>query len=236
MIPDRTDIYAMCPACPLYILEDGEVHGECCSPGQSLCPLMYQGSVERARVYPFRVSTGEVIIVDFEDKPKVIGYNWRIDKSGHVTAIIDGKTVKLHRLVTNTDDPSTIIDHGNRDKRDNRKTNLRQATNQQNAANRSKAADTSSRYIGVYWATREGKWACSIQTKVSTGRRKNQHLGYYATEREAGLAYNRAATALYGTFANLNVIEEDGDDGAKPRGSNEAEEAKIEGSSVDLRE
>jgi hypothetical protein len=55
-----------------------------------------------------------------------------------------------------------------------------------------------SRCRGVSWNVRDGYWVAYIVT----GRYR--HLGYFATEREAALAYDRAARSSFGPDAILN--------------------------------
>lgn len=95
--------------------------------------------------------------------------------------------------------PVEQIDHQNGDRGDNRIANLRPASASQNARNRRSARGSSSQYLGVSRRSDRPKWIAQI--KVS-GRVKN--LGYYDDEDAAARAYDAAATAAHGPFANLN--------------------------------
>lgn len=204
---DRTDVYAMCPRCSCIVYLDGMVE-RMCESFPSL-PCVLADDVESARIFAFRTNTGEVVVVDFEDKNLIDGYNWRVDKNGHVSALIEGKTVFIHRMVTHSTKDDPIIDHIHGEKRDNRKSQLRQATKAGNSQNRRKREGLSSRYNGVYYSQRESRWCASVQSKdEATGKRKNRHLGYYDSELAAAEAYNRVASALYGEFAKLNDLSE----------------------------
>jgi hypothetical protein len=224
-IPDRTDLYAMCPTCSVCVFNNGEIQGDC---GQlDPCLLASDVSLERGRVWPFRISDGTVVVIDLEDKSKALGYSWRRhDRTGHINAVIDGRTVQLHRLVMGAKDVSVLVDHRRHDVNDNRKSQLRKATRAENRQNTRKRAGASSRYLGVYFDERRG-WAASIQTQVE-GKRKNRHLGYHDDEWAAAEAFNRAASEAYGEYAVLNTRAANGGgqgaaEGNEGRGANDAD-------------
>jgi hypothetical protein len=60
---------------------------------------------------------------------------------------------------------------------------------------------SSSRYKGVYLD--QGKWRARIRVK-----RRLLHLGSYAFEPDAAVAYNTHAGYLHGEFSRLNKIPE----------------------------
>ena len=94
------------------------------------------------------------------------------------------------------------MDHINRDKLDNRVTNLRYATEHENCLNKGKIQKTTtSRYKGVYLCKRTNKWRASIGYN-----RKKYYLGAYANEEDAARAYNEKATEFFKEFAYLNII------------------------------
>ena len=122
------------------------------------------------------------------------------------------KTVYIHHLVANAfldekDDLPLILDHINRDKRDNRAVNLRWATTRQNAMNKSKADGCSSIYKGVALHKPSCKW----QVHIKLGK-KNVHIGLFDTEVEGAKAYNKMAKKHFKQFACLNDIESDNKD------------------------
>lgn len=81
------------------------------------------------------VGQGRYAKVDLVDYPELIKYSWHY-KDGYAITKINRKEVRMHRYVMNEKDPEIIIDHKNRDRLDNRRSNLRRYTLIQNANNR----------------------------------------------------------------------------------------------------
>ena len=87
--------------------------------------------------------------------------------------------------------PKDQIDHINRNRSDNRISNLREVTNKQNGQNASKRSDNTSGHPGVYWHKRDSKWQAGIMHN-----QKIIHLGLFATLEEA-VSARKAAEKLY---------------------------------------
>ena len=66
--------------------------------------------------------------------------------------------------------------------------------------NRRKQTGTS-RFKGVCWHKKAGKWQAKIQHNFVRIR-----LGLFSSEEDAARAYNRKAKELFGEFAKLNEI------------------------------
>lgn len=85
------------------------------------------------------------------------------------------------------------------------KENCRWVTGQQNIWNKRKdnnVKNVTSKYKGVNLNRKTNTWRARIQyngVKIS--------LGYFKTQEEAGLAYNKKAIELFGEYAHLNKIE-----------------------------
>lgn len=79
--------------------------------------------------------------------------------------------------------PGTIVDHINRSKLDNRKSNLRFTTTTLNSFNAKNRRDNRSGIRGVFWEKQHKKWAAQL----SVGG-KNYFLGYHQTIESAILA------------------------------------------------
>lgn len=88
-------------------------------------------------------------------------------------------------------------DHINGDRLDNTRANLRICTLAENRRNCSKRrATTSSRFKGVD-LMKTGKYRARVGA---------MHVGVFASEREAAVAYNRVAAKMFGQFAKLNPL------------------------------
>lgn len=90
------------------------------------------------------------------------------------------------------------IDHRD-ERRDNpRLTNLRTLTVARNRQRQRRACGAGSRYRGVIKLA-PGRWRAQIRASA-----QRHYLGTYATQRQAALAYDRAARRLHGCCAVLN--------------------------------
>lgn len=143
---------------------------------------------------------GGVTQIDDEDFPFLSRLPWkRVERKGQRYAMCG--RLAMHRLILNLKDPSILVDHKDHDGLNNQKENLRTATNSQNQGNRRKRSNTSSKYKGVCWHKRWNVWVASIKVN-----QKTKYLGGFKTEEEAASAYDEAAKAAFGEFANPNFI------------------------------
>lgn len=116
---------------------------------------------------------------------------------------IDGKkhTVLLHRWILKLLG-SLEGEHENGDSLDNRVQNLRPATRSQNHANRKRLPKgKSSRFRGVSLHKQSG----GFTAQISIGNCK-KHLGFFKKAEDAARAYDTAAIAQFGQFAQPNFL------------------------------
>jgi hypothetical protein len=92
-------------------------------------------------------------------------------------------------------------DHINRNKLDNRKSNLRVCTASQNRMNQPTRGNSTSDYRGVYQPKDKNKWKSVIQHQ-----NKRVFIGYFKEETHAALAYDLWAKELFEEFAQTNFI------------------------------
>lgn len=144
------------------------------------------------------------ILVDDEDFGRFKDWWWYVNKDGYVWSTIGAKYVMLHRLVVGVTDRRINVDHKNRNKLDNRRSNLRVATVAQNAWNRKASSRSSTGYRGVTPCRATGKWRAHI---MANGVRRS--LGRFRTAKDAAKAWDKMATELYGGFACLNFPNTD---------------------------
>lgn len=145
------------------------------------------------------LTKGQVAVVDDEDYEMLVtGSRWCVN-GGYAFNASRGR---MHRLIVKAP-AGVMVDHINGDKLDNRKENLRLCTNSTNQANR-KAARGVSKFKGVVLEHRKNGRQFWKATIVLDG--KATYLGSFATDLEAATAYNAAALAKFGEFANLNNL------------------------------
>jgi hypothetical protein len=146
---------------------------------------------------------GGVALVDQGDFHLVAHHRWYGHPQGYVTARQrgTGKTIYMHRLILHPG-PGQVVDHIDRDGRNNTRRNLRLCSQSQNIANSPARTGTSSRYKGVY-QRENGRWVARIRNHGG----KRIHLGTFLTEDEAGEAYRRVAEELYGDFITPDSLE-----------------------------
>ena len=97
--------------------------------------------------------------------------------------------------------PTRMIDHKNRDRKDNRWGNLRLATNGQNRANSISAGITTGTK-GV-WLRKRYKTGKPRYVSQITINGKCCHLGHFDTLEAASVAYRVAAEKAFGQFARV---------------------------------
>jgi len=155
------------------------------------------------------LTQGYFALVDAEDFERVSRFKWHLyrNKNDLKLAVRDikvkgGRTMqRLYRVVMNVKSRDRI-DFINKNGLDNRKSNLRICSPSQSSMKRRKQKGTSSIYKGVTCRKDSKKWYAQIEKD-----NKNNHLGSFHNEEEAAIAYNKAATAMFGEFARLNILE-----------------------------
>jgi hypothetical protein len=151
------------------------------------------------------------VLVDDEDTGLISKYSWRIAKKDglvqYAKCTINGyDTLLMHRLIMDAQ-PGELVDHINGNGLDNRRANLRRATpaeQQYNKRVQKKRATIHSQFKGVSWVVASQKWKAQIHKDY-----RSIHLGTFDTEEDAAMAYDKAATELFGEFARTNRAKAD---------------------------
>ena len=102
----------------------------------------------------------------------------------------DGKLYLAHRLAwlyVHGSFPEHHIDHINRDRADNRISNIREATPAENRQNASLQRNSTSGFSGVSWTKRERRWRARIVVNS-----REIGLGYFVDKQSAADAYAEA--------------------------------------------
>lgn len=155
-----------------------------------------------------KLSNGMVVLISNRDLAWARGFRWHCLRSTD-TLFYAGANCRLaagvwrlrsmHRLLLGLADPAVKVDHIDGNGLNNCRWNLRLATNQQNLANAGPMEGGTSRFKGVSWHKRAGRWQAHHY-----GGGRSRYLGLYYTEEGAALAYDRAARELFGEYARLN--------------------------------
>ena len=148
------------------------------------------------------LTQGKRTTVDDEDYSKLSKHKWCVSQSycGDLTAIRrkGNVIIRMHRVIMNAS-RGMDIDHINHDTLDNRRCNLRICTRSQNQQNQLPLRGKTSRYKGVCFYKRDGKWQAYIKLNG-----KRYHLGYFNNEVDAAKAYDVKAKEFFGEFAYSN--------------------------------
>lgn len=145
-----------------------------------------------------------VCLIDKEDYDRIKEYNWRVVKIGESYYVFKKngrKSIFLHRFLLGIwqSENRIKVDHINKNGLDNRKENLRIVPFEYNLF--SKKGWGKSELVGVSFCKSMNKFSSCIH------KGKDRYfLGYFDTERLAGIAYDIKAKELYGGLALTNKI------------------------------
>lgn len=140
-------------------------------------------------------------LVDDSDYKELSKYKWCISNLKYAVRRMPkeaSRVIYMHRVIANVREDQQV-DHVNRDKLDNRRSNLRAASEAENRRNMPARSDNKSGYKGIHWDNNRKKYVVQICVNGRGywgGRHKNLT--------EAISTYNSMATELHGEFAYLN--------------------------------
>jgi len=121
-----------------------------------------------------------------------------VGNGGYLRVAVDGVPIYVHRIIWKMmtgDEPPDDLDHINRDRTDNRWSNLRGTTRKQNTHNKTMHRGHKVGLKGVSFDHRNGKYYAWIWR----GKR-NDYLGTFSTAEAAHSAYCEAAQEHFGEF------------------------------------
>lgn len=126
-----------------------------------------------------------------------------VAKNGYITISVDCKRYYAHRLafLFMTGDMPKQVDHKDRNRSNNKWSNLRKATHSNNEANKPAKKGCKSRHKGVSVHHSTGMWRSRIKVN-----KKEISLGLFKCETDAAIAYNAAAKKYFGEYCILNEV------------------------------
>jgi hypothetical protein len=135
---------------------------------------------------------GKVALVDEVDAD-LADLKWHCTAAGYATRKSGPKAFYLHRLIIDRVigeqlHESEKVDHIDRNKLNNRRSNLRVVTHAQNLANANRRRDNEHGYRGVTYNKHTDRWFARLQVNQRT-----IHLGHFDTPEQAAKAYDAAA-------------------------------------------
>ena len=119
------------------------------------------------------------IIIDEDKKDLLAKYKWHLRDDGYAQTKVNRKNVKMHQLLLGKK-KGFVIDHINRNLKDNRIINLRHTTHSVNSYNKKQQSNNTSGDIGVYFDKSRMKWSADINVK-----NKKRHLGRFKDKKDA---------------------------------------------------
>jgi len=164
------------------------------------CSQPISRNVAGIAIFPIATSDGtKEILCDDVDWHELKRSTWCLNDGGYAFANVNGKSRTMHSLLLEVPE-DCVVDHINRNRIDNRRTNLREATLSINSQNRTKQVGISSMYNGV---SRSGRYLFRAEICKDS---KPERLGRYRDEQVAAWVYNQRALELYGRTAKLNDV------------------------------
>lgn len=136
-------------------------------------------------------NTNEEVYFDLEDADIILQHTWWIAASGYPSATIDNTNVTMHKLLG-----YYRPDHHNKNKLDNRRSNLVSCTRKENQRNCIISKNNTSKFTGVCWDKNRNKWVAQITVDY-----KNINLGRFVEKDDAIRARLQAEAKYFKEFA-----------------------------------
>jgi len=150
-------------------------------------------------VVVFANNTRNEYYFDIADLPLIDGVAWNEDTGrDYLIGYINGKIISAHKLIVGNVPNGFEIDHKDRNKRNNRRCNLRIIEVLYNRSNSNLSRRNKSGFKGVTKSP-SGKWYATI-----SHNRKHIHIGTFDCPESAAKAYDDKAIELKGEYAATN--------------------------------
>jgi len=170
-------------------------------------PVIERPTVEQPKDGDIRfipLTKGKIAIVDLKDYEWLNQFKWYAtcsDGRYYAYRRFNKRSMSMHRYIMNAP-KDKVVDHKDGNGLNNRRSNLRICAIRENVRN-CRGRYKTSKYKGVHWNKKAGKWVSSITEK---GRYK--FLGHFNNEADAAKVYDKAAKRSFGEFAYLNFPDE----------------------------
>lgn len=154
---------------------------------------------EDGAVIIYATNTRNPFYVDEADFTLLLNYSWWEYGGGYLASSIDGQNKYLHQVLIPEVPEGYVIDHKDRDKSNNRRSNLRIITRGENSRNRTKHPEATSKFIGVR------------RISASSGKTKflsifnNKKLGRFDSEIVAAFIIDQKAKEYFGEETDTNL-------------------------------
>jgi hypothetical protein len=147
------------------------------------------------------LSGGLYAYVDAGDYEWLSQYKWGVC-SGYAARYEKRRIIYMHCQIMQPP-PGRVIDHMNRNRLNNCRSNLRVCTPEENVRNRAKSTGCASRFKGIWQNPESRKWSARLNFEG-----KRFWLGSFDEEIEAARAYDYKAVECSGKHAWVNLAEE----------------------------
>ena len=136
--------------------------------------------------------------IDLEDVEKCAQYKWSFSNGGYIVRM-KPTLLFLHRFILDCNNNEQEVDHINRDKLDNRKSNLRTCTAFENSRNKGMHRNNKSGVKGVFQRKGSNKWNAFINFN-----KQRINLGVYDNIEEATRVRKEAELKYFGEFVPIH--------------------------------
>lgn len=136
---------------------------------------------------------GQCAFVDQEDFDELNQWSWGCTSTGYAWRRVGNpaKAMYMHNVVNQTPE-GFLADHINRNRLDNRRSNLRSVTRAENQVNRGTFRNNTSGTKGVHFEKSSGRWVAHIGYNNRLIK-----LGRFPTKAQATKARQKAAAKLH---------------------------------------
>ena len=143
----------------------------------------------------FRTKEG-FFLIDETDLEKIKHCTWYLNVTGYPSTVYHGKHTTLHRYLMGVNSEGKVVDHINRNKLDNRRSNLRFATISENGLNCIRGHKNTEKYPSAGIRYRKGKRVDTYKVEIHGIDDKTIYIGSYRTYKEAVLIRDTAFLLL----------------------------------------